>query len=146
MTTLSAGESAERVGRRVYALRTARGMTQRQLAEPRYPAAYVSSVEAGRRVPSTDALAHFAERLEVSTQELTTGRPADRRVRGRQRDRRRRIQAAYRLQHHQLRGGQGVDAFDRRDDAVNRPRQGVELGANGLEFALFTGHARHPTI
>ncbi|WP_344611856.1 helix-turn-helix transcriptional regulator, partial [Dactylosporangium salmoneum] len=64
------------IGRRLYELRTAQGMTQRQLAEPRYTAAYVSSVEAGRRTPSTDALAHFAERLGISRQQLVTGRPA----------------------------------------------------------------------
>ncbi|MGI5238048.1 helix-turn-helix domain-containing protein [Dactylosporangium sp. CA-139066] len=62
------------IGGRVHALRTARGLTQRQLAEPRYTAAYVSSVEAGRRTPSTDALAHFAHRLGVSRQQLLTGR------------------------------------------------------------------------
>ncbi|GAA4253124.1 helix-turn-helix transcriptional regulator [Dactylosporangium darangshiense] len=61
------------IGRRVFELRTARGLTQRQLAEPRYTAAYVSSVEAGRRTPSTDALIHFAQRLGVSRQRLVTG-------------------------------------------------------------------------
>jgi transcriptional regulator with XRE-family HTH domain len=69
-------DSAVVVGQRVHALRTAKGLTQRQLAEPRYTAAYVSSVEAGRRTPSTDALAHFAERLGVSRQQLATGRSA----------------------------------------------------------------------
>ncbi|MEV4517921.1 helix-turn-helix transcriptional regulator [Dactylosporangium sp. NPDC049525] len=72
--TGSGTDSAAVVGQRVHALRTAKGLTQRQLAEPRYTAAYVSSVEAGRRTPSTDALAHFAERLGVSRQQLATGR------------------------------------------------------------------------
>ncbi|GAA3347116.1 helix-turn-helix transcriptional regulator [Amorphoplanes nipponensis] len=66
--------AAEAVGRRIQQLRTARGLTQRELAAPRYTGAYVSSVEAGRRMPSTDALAHFAERLGTSRQELLTGR------------------------------------------------------------------------
>ncbi|WIN00335.1 helix-turn-helix transcriptional regulator [Actinoplanes oblitus] len=72
---------SEDVGRRIHRLRTARELTQRELAAPRYTAAYVSSVEAGRRVPSTDALAHFAERLGVSAEELATGSSPDRRVR-----------------------------------------------------------------
>jgi transcriptional regulator with XRE-family HTH domain len=68
---------AAAVGRRIQQLRTARELTQRELAAPRYTGAYVSSVEAGRRMPSTDALAHFAERLGTSPQELLTGRALD---------------------------------------------------------------------
>ncbi|GAB2953197.1 helix-turn-helix transcriptional regulator [Micromonospora polyrhachis] len=64
------------VGQRILALRTARGLTQRALAEPRYTAAYISSVERGRRIPSTDALSHFAERLGIPLVELATGEPA----------------------------------------------------------------------
>ncbi|GIJ27009.1 transcriptional regulator [Micromonospora qiuiae] len=67
------------VGPRIQRLRTALGLTQRALAEPRYTAAYVSAVESGRRVPSGEALAHFADRLGVTQTDLTTGRsPADR--------------------------------------------------------------------
>ena len=66
------------LGHRIRLLRAARGLTQRALAEPRYTAAYVSAVESGRRVPSGDALAHFAERLGSTLMELTTGRsPAE---------------------------------------------------------------------
>lgn len=66
------------LGARVQRLRTQRGLTQRALAEPRYTAAYVSAVESGRRVPSGDAVAHFAERLGVTPSDLTTGRsPAE---------------------------------------------------------------------
>ncbi|WP_433728126.1 hypothetical protein ACQP2Y_14145 [Actinoplanes sp. CA-051413] len=72
---------AAAVGRRIQQLRTARGLTQRELAAPRYTGAYVSSVEAGRRMPSTDALAHFAERLGTGRQELLTGRALDHDVR-----------------------------------------------------------------
>lgn len=67
---------ASEVGQRILALRTARGLTQRALAEPRYTAAYISSVERGRRIPSTDALSHFAERLGIPLVELATGEPA----------------------------------------------------------------------
>ncbi|MFG1777484.1 helix-turn-helix domain-containing protein [Micromonospora sp. NPDC049048] len=73
-----AGAATSGLGARVQRLRAARGLTQRALAEPRYSAAYVSAVESGRRVPSADAVAHFAERLGVTPSDLYTGRsPAD---------------------------------------------------------------------
>jgi transcriptional regulator with XRE-family HTH domain len=66
------------IGGRILALRTRKGLTQRDIAEPNYTAAYVSSVENGHRVPSSDALAHFATRLSVDVSQLTTGRhPGD---------------------------------------------------------------------
>ncbi|MCQ4210109.1 helix-turn-helix domain-containing protein [Streptomyces longispororuber] len=68
--------SAEPVGRRVLRLRTERGLTQRQVAEPAYTPAYISTLEAGRVRPSEAALRHIAERLGVSYEELATGRPA----------------------------------------------------------------------
>ncbi|RGC67117.1 Helix-turn-helix domain protein [Micromonospora sp. MW-13] len=68
----------DEVGARVARLRVARGLTQRALAQPRYTPAYVSAVESGRRTPSADAVAHFAERLGVTPADLTTGRsPAE---------------------------------------------------------------------
>ncbi|MFD3356619.1 helix-turn-helix domain-containing protein [Streptomyces fradiae] len=68
-------EPAE-IGRRVQRLRTALGLTQRQLAEPSYTAAYVSTLEAGRVRPSETALRFLAGRLGTSYEELATGRPA----------------------------------------------------------------------
>lgn len=62
------------IGRRVLRLRTERGLTQRQLAEPAYAAAYVSTLEAGRVRPSDAALRHLAKRLGTSPDELATGR------------------------------------------------------------------------
>ncbi|MFD5699380.1 tetratricopeptide repeat protein [Streptomyces lasiicapitis] len=64
------------IGRRVLRLRTERGLTQRQLAEPAYTAAYVSTLESGRVRPSESALRHLAGRLGVGYEELATGRPA----------------------------------------------------------------------
>ncbi|SES48904.1 Transcriptional regulator, contains XRE-family HTH domain [Streptomyces sp. yr375] len=64
------------VGRRVQRLRIERRLTQRQLAEPTYTPAYVSTLEAGRVRPSDEALRHIADRLGVDFQELATGRPA----------------------------------------------------------------------
>jgi tetratricopeptide (TPR) repeat protein len=58
-------------------LRLARGMTQKELADPKYSYAYVSTIEAGRRTPSREAIEHFATRLGVTPEELVTGRPAD---------------------------------------------------------------------
>lgn len=60
----------EEVGGRLRRLRAERGLTQRELAEPHYTAAYVSSVETGARTPSGDAMRHFAARLGVDTGEL----------------------------------------------------------------------------
>ncbi|MGQ4415424.1 helix-turn-helix domain-containing protein [Streptomyces sp. SAS_269] len=64
------------VGRRVQQLRTERGMTQRQLAEPAYTPAYISTLEAGRVRASDEALRHIAGRLGVAFEELAVGRPA----------------------------------------------------------------------
>ena len=65
------------IGRRLRRLRVAQGLTQKQLAEPNYTHAYVSTIEAGRRRPSRAALEHFAAKLGVDVEELTTGRPPD---------------------------------------------------------------------
>ncbi|MDX3227405.1 helix-turn-helix domain-containing protein [Streptomyces sp. ME19-01-6] len=67
-------DGAAEIGRRVLRLRTERGLTQRQLAEPAYTAAYVSTLESGKARPSEAALRHLAERLGISYEELTTGR------------------------------------------------------------------------
>ncbi|NUP48816.1 MAG: helix-turn-helix transcriptional regulator [Catenulispora sp.] len=75
---MSAGGGAVTpVGERIHRLRTARGMSQRELAEPGYTAAFVSSVEAGKRTASVEALEYFAQRLGVGVDELRTGRAAD---------------------------------------------------------------------
>ncbi|MBT2507733.1 helix-turn-helix domain-containing protein [Streptomyces sp. ISL-98] len=68
-------EPAE-IGRRVQRLRTQRGLTQRQLAEPSYTPAYISTLESGKLRPSEAALRFLAEQLGTSFEELATGRPA----------------------------------------------------------------------
>ena len=65
------------LGTRMRRLRLARGMTQKELADPKYSYAYVSTIEAGRRTPSREAIEHFASGLGVTPDELLTGRPAD---------------------------------------------------------------------
>ncbi|WNM28995.1 helix-turn-helix transcriptional regulator [Streptomyces sp. Li-HN-5-11] len=69
-------DDPETIGRRVQQLRHQKGLTQRQLAEPAYTPAYISTLEAGRVRPSDEALKHIAERLGVAFDELATGRPA----------------------------------------------------------------------
>ncbi|MFF9814450.1 helix-turn-helix domain-containing protein [Streptomyces sp. NPDC014006] len=69
-------DAPEVIGRRVQRLRSRRGLTQRQLAEPTYTPAYISTLEAGRVRPSDAALRYLAERLGVGFEELATGRSA----------------------------------------------------------------------
>jgi tetratricopeptide (TPR) repeat protein len=69
-------DDPEVIGRRVQRLRTEQGLTQRQLAEPVYTPAYISTLEAGRVRASEPALRHIAERLGVGYEELATGRPS----------------------------------------------------------------------
>jgi tetratricopeptide (TPR) repeat protein len=65
------------IGTRMRRLRLAKGMTQRELAEPKYTHAYISTIEAGRRIPSRPALEFLAKQLGVDVDELATGKPAD---------------------------------------------------------------------
>ncbi|CAL9505218.1 hypothetical protein SUDANB96_03558 [Streptomyces sp. enrichment culture] len=69
-------DDPETIGRRVQRLRRERGLTQRQLAEPAYTPAYISTLEAGKVRPSDEALRHLARRLGVGFEELAIGRPA----------------------------------------------------------------------
>jgi tetratricopeptide (TPR) repeat protein len=62
------------IGKRLKNARLARGLTQSQLAEPEYTAAYVSTIEADKRKPSRTALEYFARKLSVDPDELATGR------------------------------------------------------------------------
>ncbi|WP_327351285.1 helix-turn-helix domain-containing protein [Streptomyces sp. NBC_01304] len=64
------------IGRRIQRMRTERGLTQRQLAEPKYTAAHVSTLESGKARPSETALRYFAGQLGTTYEELVTGRPA----------------------------------------------------------------------
>ncbi|WP_269858919.1 helix-turn-helix domain-containing protein [Streptomyces sp. RPT161] len=63
------------IGQRVLRLRTERQLTQRELAEPQYTAAYISTLESGKVRPSETALRYLADRLSVSYEELCTGQP-----------------------------------------------------------------------
>ena len=65
-----------KVGERIRRLRTERGLSQRDVAEPDMSAAYLSLIEGGQRVPSEQALNHIARRLEVEVEEIVTGKPS----------------------------------------------------------------------
>nr|WP_307837821.1 tetratricopeptide repeat protein [Sphaerisporangium krabiense] len=71
----AAGTDRAEIGARVRDLRTARGMTQRELAGERYSRALLAAVEAGTRSATADLLAYLAERLGIGQDELRFGRP-----------------------------------------------------------------------
>src|SRR5438552_14320899 len=60
---------------RFRSLRVQAGLTKTALARPRYTVSYVSQIESGKRRPSPEALAFFAERLKVTPEFLATGIP-----------------------------------------------------------------------
>src|SRR5437899_9022794 len=64
------------VGARIRSLRTAKGLTQAQLAEPQYTKAYISMLESGRTRASMKALEHIAGRLGVQPSDLLGGSPS----------------------------------------------------------------------
>lgn len=61
------------VGARIRSLRTARGLTQAQVAEPNYTKAYISMLESGRTRASMKALEHIAGVLGVKPSDLLGG-------------------------------------------------------------------------
>jgi transcriptional regulator with XRE-family HTH domain len=63
------------VGARIRSLRTAKGLTQAQLAEPHYTKAYISMLESGRTRASMKALEHIAAVLGVQPADLLGGAP-----------------------------------------------------------------------
>jgi tetratricopeptide (TPR) repeat protein len=64
----------QQLGRRIRSLRLDQGLSQEELAEPHYTAAYISHVEHGKRRASQEALGHLAERLGVTVEQLLSGR------------------------------------------------------------------------
>lgn len=68
---------ARRVGERIRAVRTRLGLTQAQVAEGRYTAAYISALERGLAKPSMASLTFLSARLGVSIPDLVAEeRPA----------------------------------------------------------------------
>lgn len=72
---------ARRVGDRIRQARIRTGMTQAQVAQGRYTAAYISALERGLAKPSMAALSFLSERLGVAVPDLVAEeRPAARRL------------------------------------------------------------------
>lgn len=67
---IAAPTELERFRRALRRRRLAAGMTQVQLAGPKYSHPFVSSIESGRRGASKEAVDYFAQRLGISTHEL----------------------------------------------------------------------------
>jgi transcriptional regulator with XRE-family HTH domain len=67
---------ARKIGERLRKARLAAGLTQTQLAEPRYTKAYVSALENGLSRPSMAALTHFSGRLGIPASQLINDEPA----------------------------------------------------------------------
>ncbi|MCR6486456.1 tetratricopeptide repeat protein [Amycolatopsis sp. OK19-0408] len=65
----------EPLGARIRRLRTDRGWTQRELAEPGYDRGFLAKVETGSRPPSEEMLGYLAGRLGLTVDELRFGRP-----------------------------------------------------------------------
>lgn len=74
MTTTAKGRIGTLAGR-LKRLREDAGLTRTALAEPRYTVSYVSQIEAGRRTPSSEAVAYLADRLGTTPGYLSTGIP-----------------------------------------------------------------------
>lgn len=68
-------EPRSRAGEAIRRVRTARGMSQRELAGERYTPQYISVLESGRVRPSEKALIYIAGRLGVSPGSLLDGEP-----------------------------------------------------------------------
>lgn len=63
----------ETIGQRLRRLRSARGLSQRELSTEHVSYAYISRIEAGARRPSVKALRELAPKLGVSVHYLETG-------------------------------------------------------------------------
>lgn len=77
MAATSDKKGRDSVGRRVRDLRTRLGMTQADLAGPRYSAAYISTIETERRKPSRALLQYLAPRLGVDVGDLSGDHSAE---------------------------------------------------------------------
>jgi transcriptional regulator with XRE-family HTH domain len=73
-----ATSGSETIGERLRRLRTARGLSQREVSSPGVSYAYISRIEAGSRTPSVKALRLLAARLGVPEEYLEYGeQPVD---------------------------------------------------------------------
>lgn len=67
------GPSVEEIGERIRRAREERGLTQAQVAGPRFTGGYIGQIELARITPSITALAYIADRLRIRRSELLGG-------------------------------------------------------------------------
>jgi transcriptional regulator with XRE-family HTH domain len=58
------------IGARIRRLRLAAGLTQAELARPRYTPGLLANIETGRSLPSLEALAYLGHRLDCGPRAL----------------------------------------------------------------------------
>lgn len=63
------------VGAVIRRLRTARGLSQRELGSPRFTGSYISALENGHARPSQNAILHVADKLGVTPGSILDGEP-----------------------------------------------------------------------
>lgn len=63
-------ENPATFGERLYNLRMQRGLTQSEVARPRYTKAYISMLEGAKTAPTLRVVEHVAKRLGVTAIEL----------------------------------------------------------------------------
>lgn len=142
-------DQTKRTAARIKQLRQARGMTQRELGEPEYSAAYISQVENGKRKARPRTLVYLAEKLGVDAEDLRTGIAADARARLEMRvqDARRDVYCGFfqsgerrlrGIRHRALRSGlREIAARAQEGIALSRERQGfIEEGLREFDQAL----------
>jgi transcriptional regulator with XRE-family HTH domain len=121
---------ARQIGTRLKAARLRSGMTQRQLAEPRYTKAYISALENGLIKPSMAALRFLARRLGTVPSEFLADQDSAWQ----------RLDAELRLA-----AGDWKAAIDRFQDILDGDAAGLNRGLTLLGLAEATyrlGHAR----
>jgi len=62
------------VGTRLRSVRSASGLSQRELAFPGCSAAYISRIERGERIPSLQVMRELARRIGITEAELAYGK------------------------------------------------------------------------
>ncbi len=65
------------LGRRIRGARTKLGLSQEDVADPAYTAAFISHIEKGKRRASQEALTHIATKLGMTLEQLLSGRDPD---------------------------------------------------------------------
>jgi tetratricopeptide (TPR) repeat protein len=119
------------IGQRIKALRRKRGLTQTELAAPHYSAAYVSTIEAGKRRPSQQAVQRLAEKLGVDPDELASGRSAEERSS---------LLRRYVEARHMLASGDSASAKEAETELARLAKDALRRGYKDIEGKAAFGH------